>query len=282
MWFLWFYMLPIIAWLLIRWLNAKWPTQGGEWAVCDWFQIVGASYPLDDVWIRGVQIAFASMLIFFVIGTGISMKMISRRYSLASNPYMYTYGKINCNYCFRSIILGSKVPEQHIYWSIMICFLFEGNAGFVSWDSLIYGPLGCCKEVPPRQPLLNHLRYTGTLPSSCKHVIKTRDLRTICRVPDSYMWRRRGEVSTPGIAFRLLVPHIKALPGYMQSVRELCATVRSSSTFTPSDPVWRPNSHGTATSSPSVVKVVVSTPSQMENSEEPISPILWWLPSTHR
>ena len=71
----------------------------------------------------------------------------------------------------------------------------------------------------------------------------TRGWCTDGRIPIGYVWRHRDMVFTSGsrtytVTFRLLVPHLEAFPGYIQSVTELCAVI-CGSTFALQDPVCR-------------------------------------------
>ena len=110
---------------------------------------------------------------------------------------------------------------------------------------LVYGPLGCCKEVP-RWP-----RVKGFTP-----------------------WSRTCEV-----AFRLFVPHLEAFTGCMQSVPGMCATVCGGITFAPVEPVCRPAPHAASISLPGALRLV-PMPYQTGNSQMLTSLAHWLKPSS--
>ena len=83
----------------------------------------------------------------------------------------------------------------------------------------------------------------------CTH--ETRKLHTNGRVPGGHLWHHRDDVYKPWlrtytIVLRLLVSHLGAFPGYMQSMSEVCATVCGSMPFAHVDPVCRPKSRAAA------------------------------------
>ena len=59
---------------------------------------------------------------------------------------------------------------------------------------------------------------------------------------------------TYAVTVRLLRPHLEAFPGYMQSMPELCATIRG--TFAPADLVHRPTLCAVSISSSGAIRLV--------------------------
>ena len=134
-----------------------------------------------------------------------------------------------------------RYVDSGVFTLISIVEIFSMFLGFVNISSRfflckvphlsrVYWLPGCFREVRPRQPLLIDLVHTETLSSPCGHVVETGEWRAIGRDPDGHVWRHRDGISTPGshnfpVAFRLIVPHLEAFSGYMQSVPELCVSV---------------------------------------------------------